>query len=110
MSTQSSKPQIPIAIRSPMPHLTLQTGTSNEEIQEVLCALASIKVLIAAQASSATLSGFLAAGTPCAITPSIGAPTKNVTFDINNRWVPPSKSVDDTNNYVHHVLGDTGYL
>jgi hypothetical protein len=31
MSTQSSKPQIPIAIHSPMPHLTLQTGTSTEE-------------------------------------------------------------------------------
>jgi hypothetical protein len=31
LSTQSSKPQIPIAIHSPMPHLSLQTGTSKEE-------------------------------------------------------------------------------
>ena len=28
LSTQSSKPQIPIAIHSPMPHLSLQTGTA----------------------------------------------------------------------------------
>jgi hypothetical protein len=30
-STQSSKPQIPITIHSPMPHLSLQMGTSKEE-------------------------------------------------------------------------------
>jgi hypothetical protein len=80
------------------------------EIQEVLRALASIKALISAQASGATLSGYPAAGTPRAITPSLGAPARNVTFDINNRWVPPSKSAGDTNDYVHHVLGDMGYL
>ncbi len=31
LSTQSSKPQIPIAIHSPMPHLSLQTGTAKDE-------------------------------------------------------------------------------
>jgi hypothetical protein len=31
LSTQSSKPQIPITIHSPMPHLSLQTGTAKEE-------------------------------------------------------------------------------
>ncbi len=31
LSTQSSKPQIPIAIHSPMPHLSLQTGTSKDK-------------------------------------------------------------------------------
>jgi len=31
LSTQSSKPQIPIAIHSPMPNLIMQTGTSKEE-------------------------------------------------------------------------------
>ncbi len=31
LSTQSSKPQIPIAIHSPLPHLTLQTGSPKEE-------------------------------------------------------------------------------
>ena len=31
LSTQSSKPQIPIAIHSPMPHLSLQTGTATDE-------------------------------------------------------------------------------
>ena len=31
LSTQSSKPQIPIMIHSPMPHLSLQTGTAKEE-------------------------------------------------------------------------------
>jgi len=31
LSTQSSKPQIPITIHSPMPHLIMQTGTSKEE-------------------------------------------------------------------------------
>jgi hypothetical protein len=31
LSTQSSKPQILIRIHSPMPHLTLQTGTAKEE-------------------------------------------------------------------------------
>jgi hypothetical protein len=31
LSSQSTKPQIPIAIHSPMPHLTLQTGVSKEE-------------------------------------------------------------------------------
>jgi hypothetical protein len=30
LSTQSSKPQILIAIHSPMPHLSLQTGTAKE--------------------------------------------------------------------------------
>jgi hypothetical protein len=80
------------------------------EIQEVLRALASIKALISAQASGAMLSGYPAAGTPRAITPSLGAPARNVTFDINNRWVPPSKSAGDTNDYVHHVWGDMGYL
>ncbi len=79
------------------------------EFQEVLRALAAIKATIAAQASSATLSSFPAAGTPRAFTPSICAPARHVTFDINNRWVPPSKSGVDTNDYVHHVLGDMGY-
>jgi len=31
LSTQSSKPQIPIAIHSPIPHLSLQTGTAKDE-------------------------------------------------------------------------------
>jgi hypothetical protein len=31
LSTQSLKPQIPIAIHSPMPHLSLQTGTAKDE-------------------------------------------------------------------------------
>jgi hypothetical protein len=94
-----------------IPAVGVQDATPHSvEIQEVLRALASIKALISAQASGATLRSYPAAGTPRAITPSIGAPARNVMFDINNRWVSPSKSAGDTNDYVHHVLGDMGYL
>jgi hypothetical protein len=81
-------------------------GSHSVEIQEVLCALGSIKAYFAASASGATPLG----GSHAALPPSIGAPTNNVTFDINHRWVPPLKSADDRNDYVHHVLGDIGYL
>jgi hypothetical protein len=94
-----------------IPAVGVQDATPHSvEIQEVLRALASIKAFISAQALGATLRSYPAAGTPGAIIPSIGAPARNVTFNINNRWVSPSKSAGDTNDYVHHVLGDMGYL
>jgi hypothetical protein len=79
-------------------------GSHSVEFQEVLRALGSIKVYFAANASGATPTD-----THAIIPPSIGAPN-SVTFDINRRWVPPLKSADDRNDYVHHVLGDMGYL
>jgi hypothetical protein len=93
-----------------IPVVGVQNATPHSaEIQEVLHALASITASISAQASGVTPLGHPAAGLPNSITPSIGAPTRNVSFDINNRWVPPSKSADETNDYIHHVLGDMGY-
>ena len=80
-------------------------GSHSVEIQEVLRALGSIKAFFAANSSGAT-----PIGSHAILPPSIGAPTNNVTFDINRRWVPPLKSADDRNDYVHHVLGDMGYL
>jgi len=80
------------------------TGSHSVEFQEVLRALGSIKVYFAANASGTT-----PIGTHAVIPPSIGAPN-SVTFDLNCRWVPPLKSADDRNDYVHHVLGDMGYL
>ncbi len=80
------------------------------KVQEVLRALASIKAYFSAHASGATPGSYPAADTPRTITPLVGAPAKHVNFDITNRWVPPSKSAGDTNDYVHHVLGDMGYL
>jgi hypothetical protein len=80
-------------------------GSHSVEIQEGLCALGSIKAYFAANASGAT-----PIGTHAVLPPSTGAPSNNVTFDINRCWVPPLKSVDDRNDYVHHVLGDMGYL
>jgi hypothetical protein len=79
-------------------------GSHSVEFQEVLRALGSIKAYFAANASGATPTG-----THAVIPPSIGAPN-SVTFDINCRWVPPLKSADNRNDYVHHVLGDMGYL
>jgi hypothetical protein len=94
-----------------IPVVGVQDATPHSaEIQEVLRVLASIKASISAQASGVTLRSSSAAGLPSSITPSIGAPTINVSFDINNKWVPPSKSADETNHYVQHVLGDMGYL
>jgi hypothetical protein len=59
-------------------------GSHSVEIQEVLRALGSIKAFFAANASGAT-----PIGSHAVLPPSIGAPTNNVTFDINRRWVPP---------------------
>ncbi len=84
-------------------------GSHSVKFHEVLCALGSIKAYFAANASGITPSGNPATSHTRVITPSIGAPA-NVPFNLNRRWVPPSKSVNDTNNYVHHVLGDMGYL
>ncbi len=84
-------------------------GSHSVEFQEVLRALESIKAYFSAHASSVALGSCHAASTFREITPLIGAPT-NVTFNLTRRWVPPSKSASDTNNYVHHVLGDMGYL
>ncbi len=84
-------------------------GSHSVEFHEVLRALGSIKAYFAANASGTTPSGNPAASHTRVITPLIGVPD-NVTFDLNHRWVPPSKSANDTNDYVHHVLGDMGYL
>ena len=79
-------------------------GSHSVEFQEVLCALESIKAFFAVNAP-----GTRPISTHAVVPPSIGAPN-SVTFDLNRRWVPPLKSADDKNDYVHHVLGDMGYL
>ena len=79
------------------------------KIQEVLHALGSIKAYFTAHATSTLPRGNHAAHESPATTSSFGKPS-HVTFDFGRRWVPPLKSADDTNNYVHHVLGDMGYL
>ena len=79
-------------------------GSHSVEFQEVLRALGSIKEHFAANAL-----GTMPIGEHTVIPPSIGAPN-SVTFDLNHCWVPPLKSADDINDYVHHVLGDMGYL
>ncbi len=79
------------------------------KIQEVLCALGSIKAYFTAHATSTLPSGNHAAHKSPATTSSVSKPS-HVTFGFGCRWVPPSKSADDTNDYVHHVLGDMGYL
>jgi len=79
-------------------------GSHSVKFQEVLRALGFIKAYFAANASGTT-----SIGTHAVIPPSIGAPN-SVNFDLNRRWVPPLKSADNRNDYVHHVLGDMGYL
>jgi hypothetical protein len=79
------------------------------KIQEVLCALGSIKAYFTAHAMSTLPSGNHAAHESPATTSLVGKPS-HITFGFGRRWVPPSKSADDTNDYVHHVLGDMGYL
>jgi hypothetical protein len=47
LSTQSSKPQIPIAIYSPMPHLMLQTDSPKEERDcPALCCMLNLGALL----------------------------------------------------------------
>ncbi len=84
-------------------------GSHSVEFQEVLHALEYIKAYFSAHALGVMPGSYHAASTSRAITPLVGAPA-NVTFDLTRRWVPPSKSASDTNDYVHHVLGDMGYL
>jgi hypothetical protein len=78
------------------------------EFQEVLRALGSIKAHFTAHlAGSSPISNSAPPGSPT--TTPVGQPG-HVTFNFGRCWVPPSKSADDTNDYVHNVLGDMGYL
>ncbi len=54
LSTQSSKPQIPITIHSPMPHLSLQTVTAKEENDCRLSAACSTPAHLSALRTSTT--------------------------------------------------------
>jgi hypothetical protein len=77
------------------------------EFQEVLHALGSIKAYLAPSAGTSPLGIFEPPGSPTAI-PVVHP--KRVAFGFGHHWVPPSKPADDTNDYVHNVLGDMGYL
>jgi hypothetical protein len=78
------------------------------KFQEVLCALGSIKAYFTAHsAGTSPISNSAPPGSPT--TTPVEQPGR-VTFNFGRRWVPPPKFADDTNDYVHNVLGDMGYL
>ena len=77
------------------------------EFQEVLQALSSIKAFLARSAGLLPVDCGLPTGT---LTDVPGDDIKRISFGFGHCWVPPSKSADDTGDYIQNVLGDMGYL
>jgi hypothetical protein len=77
------------------------------EFKEVLHALSSIKAFFA---HSAGISPTDRKEPTSKLTALPEDNDKRVSFGFKRRWVPPSKSADDTNDYIQNVLGDMGYL
>jgi hypothetical protein len=75
------------------------------EFQEVFKVLGFIKVYLAHLLGNLPLGPLAPPSTPTAI---LDVHSKHVTFIFRHQWEPPSKSVDDTNDYHHQVLGDLG--
>ncbi len=77
------------------------------KFQEVCQVLSFIKAFLAHSAGSLPAGRSVSNGTPTVIPED---DHKRISFGFGCCWVPPSKSLDNTNNYIHNVLGDMAYL